>query len=322
MIHVALSADKAYTVPLALCLHSMVQTAAPGTEYHFHILDSGVDRALVERGHFKHLTWYNVEEELRELPQSPRYPTSIYHRYLLPRIIPAEIGRIFYLDCDTQVLEDLSDLFHSDLKGHPMAAAPWEVLGYYREEYGQYIRNFPSRFELPDDGTPYFYSSQLLMDLNAMRAMNATAGLIELTEKYTRALIWPDQDVLNAYFRGNILSLPLRYNVIPLFANQLENESAEAEEAFAHPAIIHFAATKPNILTGPRNEMETAFFLLWQQSPWKREIPYPLISLAYMPRPVARLLNTVFKALIPFPSLLHLLGKGLAAIRKLTRKEA
>ncbi len=121
MIHVALSADKAYTVPLALCLHSMVQTAAPGTEYHFHILDSGVDRQLVERGHFKHLTWY--------------------------------------------------------------------------------------------------------------------------------------------------------------------------------------------------------IFQLWQQSPWKREIPYPLISLAYMPLPVARLLNAVFKALIPCPGLLHFLGKALAALRSLIKKK-
>jgi lipopolysaccharide biosynthesis glycosyltransferase len=315
-IHIALSADKYFTVPLGLCLHSILQHANPGTRYHFHILDSGVNRPLLQRGGFSNISWYNVADKLRDLPTAGRFPSATYHRFLLPALIPQEIRRIIFLDCDTVVLRDLSELYHTNLQGNPIAAVPWEVLGHYREEYGQHLRSFPARLGLPDNGTPYFYASLLIMDLAAMRHEGTTARLIE-TVRNTPAekLLWLDQDALNAALRGRITPLPLEYNIIPLFSTQLEDESPDARAAYAAPAIIHFAATKPNILTGPRNQLEQDFFLYWQASPWAKHIPYPLISLTRLPSPLAVTLRTIFRVLLPCPRILRALGRFLAALR-------
>lgn len=314
-IHIALSADQAFTVPLGLCLRSIMQSANDGTTYHFHILDSGVDRKLLQLGGFANITWYDVTDKLRDLPCGGRFPTSIYHRFLLPQLLPETIERVIYLDSDTVVRRDLSELYHTDLGDTALAAVPWVVLGHYAEEFGQHLRSFPRRFNLPDDGTPYFYSSLLVMHLPTMRSMQIPQRLVAATRHHTRELIWPDQDVLNAVLRGQITTLPLEYNVIPLFSEQLENESNEARAAYESPAIIHFAAMKPNILTGPRNRLEEDFFRFWQESPWSRSIPYPLISLSRLPRPAAALLNSLFTALLPFPGMLRLLGKVLNALR-------
>ncbi len=315
-IHIALSANKAFTVPLGLCLRSIMQSANPGSTYHFHILDSGVDRKLLLRGGFTNITWYDVADKMRDLPVYERFPSATYHRFLLPTLLPQEITRIIFLDCDTVVKYDLTSLYHTDLQGNSIAAVPWVVLGHYCEEYGQHLRSFPQRFSFADDGTPYFYASLLIMDLVAMRSCGTTARIIETVRNTPREkLIWLDQDALNATLRGQITPLPLEYNVIPLFCEQLENESDEAKAAYASPAIVHFAAMKPNILTGPRNELEEDFFRFWQASPWARCIPYPLISLSRMPRPVAALLNATFTALLPFPGLLRQLGKLLNALR-------
>lgn len=315
-IHIALSADQAFTVPLGLCLRSIMQSANDGTTYHFHILDSGVDRKLLLRGGFTNITWYDVADKMRDLPVYERFPSATYHRFLLPSLLPTEITRVLFLDCDTVVHQDLSELYHTDLKGNAIAAVPWVVLGHYSEEYGQHLRSFPQRFGFVDDGTPYFYASLLIMDLAAMRSHGTTARIIETVRNTPREkLIWLDQDALNATLRGQITPLPLEYNVIPLFSEQLENESDAAKEAYAAPAIVHFAAMKPNILTGPRNKLEEDFFRFWQESPWKRRIPYPLISLSRMPRPASALLNSIFTALLPFPGMLRLLGKVLNALR-------
>ena len=105
-IHIALSADKAFTVPLSLCLHSIMQSAAPETRYHFHILDSGVNRKVLMRGGFTNITWYNVADKMRDLPVYERFPSATYHRFLLPGLLPQEISRVLFLDCDTVVKRD------------------------------------------------------------------------------------------------------------------------------------------------------------------------------------------------------------------------
>ena len=317
IIHIALSADAAFTVPLGLCLRSIMKSAAAGTRYHFHILDSGVNRKLLQRGGFTNITWYNVAEKMRDLPTTERFPSATYHRFLLPSLLPQEIDRVIFLDCDTMVRQDLSPLYHWELQGNCIAAVPWVVLGHYREEYGQHLRSFPARFNLPDDGTPYFYASLLIMDLAAMRRAGTTARIIDTVRNTPREkLIWLDQDALNATLHGQITPLPLKYNVIPLFSEQLEEESPQAQKAYANPAIVHFAATKPNILTGPRNPLEQDFFRFWQESPWARSIPYPLISLSRMPRPLAAMLNTSFRVLLPFPRLLRLYAALLSRLRR------
>ncbi len=315
-IHIALSADGNFTVPLGLCLHSIMQHATPGTNYHFHILDSGINRQLLQRGNFSNITWYNVADKMRDLPTADRFPSATYHRFLLPSLLPQEITRVIFLDCDTIVLQDLTPLYHTNLQGNTMAAVPWVVLGHYREEYGQHLRSFAARFGLDDDDTPYFYASLLIMDLETMRRQGTTGRIIQIVRDTPKEkLIWLDQDALNASLRGQITPLPLEYNVIPLFSEQLENESQEARNAYSAPAIVHFAATKPNILTGPRNRLEQDFFQFWKNSPWKNCIPYPLISLSRLPRAAAALLNASFRLLLPFPRLLQAYGKLLAAFR-------
>lgn len=315
-LHIAMASDADFTIPLCLAMHSMVQTANPGTHYRFHLLDNGINRKLVARGDFD-CVFYDVRGRLAGLPCGGRFPASAYHRYLIPELLPADIDRVLYLDCDIMVREDLCALYDMPLGDRPIAAVPWLVLGGYREEYGKTLQSFPQRMGVEDDGTPYFYSSMLLVNLQQMRREGMAKKLIECTASSPEsALCWPDQDVINAVFRHRIASLPLRYNVIPLFLPTIADESQEAREAFLHPAIVHFAARKPNILIGPRDDMEHAFFRLWRQSPWKRCIPYPLVSLRELPPWIASLLRLPMRLCIRHPKLLHAYGALLNTLRK------
>ena len=316
IIHIALSADKSYSIPLALCLYSLEQTAHASTEYHYHILDSGVDRDLIALGNFKNISWYSTDKPLRELPCNLRYPSAIYHRYLLPELLPASVERVLYLDCDAFVRKDLSQLYHSDMAGNPIAAPLWKVLGPNKIRYQQFLESFPRRFNLPAEEQQYCFSSQLLMDLSALRSMDATSKLTEMTQSFAEQLIYPDQDVINAFFYGKITHIGQEYNVIPSFATPEELSNEEIRQAYNAPAIIHFASIKPNILTAPRNSYEEDFFSFWRHSPWKHHIPYPLISLTQFPVPcLAAILRAIIRLLIPYPRLLRSFGNLLACLR-------
>ncbi len=312
--HIALAADRNFTIPLALCLHSLCQHSPEPSRYHIHLLDGGIQRELLHELPLT-ISYYKVKDNVSHIPTSGRFPSAIYYRYLLPDILPAEIERVFYLDSDSIILRDLAPLWDIELKGKPIAAAPWVAYGRYREEYGRDVNNYCQRMHIPEDDEPYYYSSMLMMDLRIMRAEGTSTQLISSTEDYAQSLLWPDQDILNLVLRGRITPLPLHYNVIPLFAADINMDSPEAQAAYREPAIIHFAATKPNILTGPKYPFEDHLFQLWQSSPWAREIPYPLAS-AYNMSPVARkLLYAPIKLCIRSPRLLHAYGRLLHMLR-------
>ena len=157
------------------------------------------------------------------------------------------------------------------------------------------------------------------MDLKELRAIDATEKLIAMTHRYAKKLIYPDQDVINAFFRNKITPIGQQYNVIPAFATEKELENPEISQAYTSPSIIHFASMKPNILTGPRNSYEDTFFRFWRTSPWKNHIPYPLISLVQFPKAAAKLLNALIRMLLPYPCMLKTLGAILNSVRKIIR---
>lgn len=148
-------------------------------------------------------------------------------------------------------------------------------MGTNRPQYESYLKSFPERFNLSDDSLPYFFSSQLLMDLKELRAIDATEKLIAMTQRYAKKLIYPDQDVINAFFRNKITPIGQQYNVIPAFATEKELENPEISQAYTSPSIIHFASVKPNILTGPRNSYEDTFFRFWPHLHGKITFPTP-----------------------------------------------
>jgi len=324
--HIALVADANFSIPLALALYSLQRVLNEGNHYHIHILDGGIDRhqlaKLSEEGSPLHISYYPIEQELKSLPSAGRFPRSIYYRYLLPEILDASIERILYLDSDIIFLRDPEELWDIELGDAPLAACPWRIFGSYREKYAPYISNFPQRMGIsaPTPPQEYYYSSMLMMNLKVMREEKTCQQLLDFTESHAEQLIWPDQDAINAILAGRIRELPQHCNVIPLFAADISKESPAAQAAYAQASIIHFAATKPNILRGAQYPYEEQFFQLWQESPWKRQIPYPLVSTYGMNKFLKAILLAPIKLFIEHPRILQAYGKILNTIRPKRRE--
>lgn len=119
-------------------------------------------------------------------------------------VLPSEITRILYLDCDTLVTDSLKDLFWRDLEGFSLAMAldslgdkHAKLIGLSRDSY--YVNGGVMLFDLPK------WSEKRCAERIAEYAKNVRANFPS-----------PDQDLLNIVLNGEIYILEPKYNFQPV----------------------------------------------------------------------------------------------------------
>ncbi len=132
-------------------------------------------------------------------------PTEAYFRLLLPELLP-DVKRILYLDVDMLVLDNLGELYRTDLGNN--------ILGVVRDFPFTNDKNSWSYFLLGEFGNRYFNSGMLLMDLVAMRGNNIVSRFMEFILKTSQHYLLGDQDAFNIFFFYNVKILEDKYNYI------------------------------------------------------------------------------------------------------------
>ena len=153
-------------------LHSALVALRPGAAITAHIIDAGLpaaDRArLAElaRCHGAALHWHEPSATgFAALPAWGRMTSTTYHRLLLPRLLPEEVTRAIWLDCDLLVTTDLVRLWETDLGGFHLLAVRDSVVPQVSSPYG--IRRW-RELGLPRSA-PYFNAGVMLVDVNRWR---------------------------------------------------------------------------------------------------------------------------------------------------------
>jgi lipopolysaccharide biosynthesis glycosyltransferase len=189
---------------------------------------------------------------------------ATWYRVFLPELAP-EVDRVVYLDADVLVLDDLGELWRTELGDHLLAAVTnlhqWDHAGR------------PEAIGLPA-GVEYFNAGVLLLDLARMRAEGTSRALRSFAIENAERLDWRDQDALNLVLGRRRLPLHPRWNVmssILLFpwAGDVFGERA-VREARESPAIRHFegpALNKPwHYLC--EHELRERYVQLRERTPW------------------------------------------------------
>lgn len=155
----------------------------PNLELHFHLLE---------------------DQQFSAIPiRTEQFPIESFSRFLLPELL-ADLDRILYLDVDILVHGNLMELFQTDLEGYALGAiVEADIFKYYQ----WYLDSLGFG---PNDA--YFSSGVLLMDLDKMRQNGATNQLVTMAIDKARDYKFPDQDILNLYYKGNFKQLSPAYN--------------------------------------------------------------------------------------------------------------
>ncbi|HFI0102146.1 TPA: glycosyltransferase [Streptococcus suis] len=155
----------------------------PNLELHFHLLE---------------------DQQFSAIPiRTEQFPIESFSRFLLPELL-IDLERILYLDVDILVHGNLMELFQTDLEGYALGAiVEADIFKYYQ----WYLDSLGFG---PNDA--YFSSGVLLMDLDKMRQNGTTNQLIAMALEKARDYKFPDQDILNTYYKGQFKQLSPAYN--------------------------------------------------------------------------------------------------------------
>jgi lipopolysaccharide biosynthesis glycosyltransferase len=190
---------------------------------------------------------------------------ATWYRIYLPDLLPAH-DRILYLDSDLLVTGDLRPLWETDLSGCYLGA----VTNVMEPE----TQHHPAELGIAPE--TYFNAGVLLMNLAEMRRDECTGALRRFGVERAAALMWRDQDALNALLGSRRLPLHPRWNcmnsvVVLPWARDVFGAAA-VQEARRDPAIRHFegpSINKPWHLLCER-ELRDLYFEHRRATPWPR----------------------------------------------------
>ena len=278
-IHVVLSFDDAFWAPAYAVMRSACLSSKRRRDMVFHLLhmplseEHRADLEAITSEFGAELRWYPLAEQpifdafTAGLKTSAQWPRVVYARLLLGELLPPDLERVLYLDCDMLVRRPLEELFDTDLEGKPIGAVLDTLHPFIMGRRD--MRENPDIFDLAD---PYFNSGLMLVDMAGWRAMDVRGAMGELATRGWLARLQYDQDMLNIIFRGRWKALPWRWNTM---------DAHRAHETL-NPAILHFTGlNKPWALTAGirrstayarwyRHVMTNALFYRFARQRWKR----------------------------------------------------
>lgn len=169
--------------------------------------------------------YYVSENNLRSIiqnmnDQNSHFTVENFFRLLIPKYV--DLDKILYLDVDTMIRSDISELFEISLSNKPLAAVNWyEVSKAKLRSLGMYLRPI------------YFNSGIMLMNLTYFREKFLINDLISKFTNDPKRYPLVDQDLLNEVVNGTHYVLDEKYNYTQSTTKKLKfNKKIK---------IVHFA---------------------------------------------------------------------------------
>ena len=252
MLDCSYSLNNGYTYPTLVSMTSLVINAGNNLFYNIYILispdftEENKEKLMSVEKKYKDyckIIFINMDTKFDILDTDGRIPTASYYRLDLHNLLP-DVDRILYLDGDTAIFQDLSDLITLDMKGN-------YILGFIDAQ----APNFLEKYNVKD--AFILCAGVLLMDLSAMRKNNLTEKFNKFFNKYLGNIDQHDQTTINVVCQGKISALPLKYGkwnykYLKEFNGHcncqlpfIRFNKKEIILAHKHPAIVHYVVGKP-----------------------------------------------------------------------------
>lgn len=237
-------------------------------EVHFHILtDRLSENAIQKLERFvsteKAVISFHIihDTDVADLTIND-WSKHAWFRLFLPDKLDENIGRILYLDTDTIICGDLSELFNMDLENYSLAGC-MDYMGFgdgiykrlgYHESHG------------------YICSGVLVMNLDYFRKHDLSRKIIRYARENPTLIQFPDQDAINFICHTSMKLLSLKYDMLaPFFTDKefIRLHENDVREMLHDPKIIHYAGCNPWKKESPRHFYYDDF---WKYAPMAGDI--------------------------------------------------
>lgn len=274
-IHIAFNIDSKYVRHCAVTMASIFENN-PQEKFCLHIVTGGLqpeEEKILDAmaGAYGHRTQFHVPcpgqlDGFTIRKFSDRISLATYYRCVLSDVLPEDIGRVIYLDCDILVLDRLRPLWEMPLDGAGVAAV--EDIG--ADDAPRYeVLQYPM-------ADSYFNAGVLLIDLDYWRRHDIPRQCVEYYRKHPERIIYNDQDILNSLFHTSRKLVDLRWNMQDAFYRPLPKFDKAWRTAhdsdLRRPAILHFTNRKPWEYDN-QHPLRRLYFRYQERTPWRGEDP-------------------------------------------------
>ena len=238
-INILLTPDNNYVIHCSVVMASVLMNCDKTSNINFYITDGGLSKENKSylkdinkirncNVYFLDITKYNFSNLPLNRPHI-KVP-STYFRLLVCEILPKDIEKILYLDCDVIVEQDLKELWDIKIDKYLAGVVEDETAISNSARLGI---NF------------YFNSGVILFNITELRKFNLYKKCINYFNKNKGLILLQDQDILNGVLNNKCLKLPLNWNVSnPIFKNnsvwKQQASFHEKIKAQIEPKIIHY----------------------------------------------------------------------------------
>jgi lipopolysaccharide biosynthesis glycosyltransferase len=179
-----------------------------------------------------------------------RWSPVIFYRLFAHRVFP-DIDRILYLDSDTLIYDDLTEMYNMDIGDNVLAGAiDCALTDNLNDRMGQYVRKFKEKYVKSNF---YINSGVLLINLQKRCELDSLSEPID-----SSGFLCPDQDLINMKFDGKIARLSLKYNFTYSDVPK-DYDPEDAAAARKKYSIYHFYTRKPFFFNGEHRELYDSF---------------------------------------------------------------
>ena len=272
MAHIVYGIDDKYFPCLLVSMYSLLKTVSGPLKITVLVAEPEVEDASdihKMADHFPNLT-LDIRrfeagdfEEYKKSEIAERFPAAS----MIPLFIPWLIDdKCLFLDADTLILHDISELYRTDLKGCLIGACRESgfAVRHYRY-FSSVLRTLlPSKgkrkresmleaaervgFSIHELVTHYFNSGVILMNAPAIRNADPSGDLMNINSAREHWEALPDQNWLNEFFKDRAHYLDLKWNVYRDYSS-LDGFCAppglwpEISRANKDPGLLHFTNT-------------------------------------------------------------------------------
>ena len=273
MIHISFNIDGNYVKHCAVTLVSLFENNKD-EEFCVHLVATGLSQTDEEqlkqivKSYNNKILFYTPNPKLLEgftiKKFSKRITMATYYRCILADLLPTNIDKVIYMDCDIVIRGSISAFWETPLDGVGVAAV--EDIGC--NESSRYdILQYPQK-------DSYFNAGVLLINLKYWRQHNMTQSCIDYYSKYPERILFNDQDLLNSILHKDKKMLDLCWNVQDGFYRTPKEMTPEWMEKFVevlkNPIILHYTNRKPWDYDS-QHPLRMEYFKYLDKTPWRNE---------------------------------------------------
>lgn len=242
-LHIALASDENYAEFVAIVITSLFATNSGFDRITLHLLSNNISSVTINKisQHIPQtgeLIVYDIDDISNRLKINVPNTIAIsaYSRLFLSNILPTNINKVLYVDCDVIFNNEISELWNINIANSSVAGV---------------LDTLPDNKSKNNIGlscnSPYINSGVLLINLSIWRQSNIEKQFIDFLLAHNGIVHHHDQGIINAICKDKLIIHP-RYNLTSSYISHPYNLLSKTNTPFYSKEDVNDAIIKPSII--------------------------------------------------------------------------